>query len=225
MKTRSLLITVVASILVAASLLPAAFAQQMNYQGRLTDSSGNILQDGQYTLTFELFDDPTAGASVWGPFLSDDGSGNGHGTKADLVNGRFNVILGPNDTAGRALAASFGGPRYLQITVGTQPLLPRQQILSAPESLHAINADHATLADGISGSLNVTGNFQVGGGSTFSGPVNSLAAASFGTLATGNTTITGDLNVSGIAKFGSTQRQMFDVGNGIFGIGVQDSTE
>jgi hypothetical protein len=226
MKTRSLLINMAASILLAAALLPAAFAQQMNYQGRLTDSSGNVLQDGQYTLTFELFDDPTAGSSVWGPFLSDDGSGNGHGTKADLANGRFNVILGPNDTAGRPLAGSFvGGPRYLQITVGTQPLLPRQQILSAPEALHSINADHATLADGISGSLNVTGNFQVGGSTTLSGPVNSLAAASFGTLATGNTAINGDLNVTGVAKFGSTERQMIDIGNGIFGMGVQDSTE
>jgi hypothetical protein len=226
MKTRSLSISFALCVALAAALAPTGFAQQMNYQGRLTDSSGNALQDGQYTLTFELYDAATSGTRVWGPFVYDGASGDGHGPKADLVNGRFNVILGPNDTATNAISGAFGGARFLQITVaGNPPLLPRQQILSAPESLHAINADHATIADGINGSLNITGNFQVGGNSTFSGSVTSPSAASFGTLASGNASVTGDLNLTGIAKFGSTERQMFDVGNGVFGIGVQDSTE
>jgi hypothetical protein len=205
-----------------AAFASSLFAQQINYQGRLTDASGNALQDGQYTLTFDLYDAPDAGTKVWGPFAYDGGAGDGHGPKADLVNGRFNVILGPNDTTGRDLSGVFGGARYLQITVASNPpLLPRQQILSAPESLHAINADHATIADGINGSLNITADFHVGGNSTFTGTVSSPSAATFGS----NVGVGGNLNVTGVAEFGSTERQMIDVGNGLFGMGVQDSTE
>jgi len=96
-------------LLALVAFAPALFAQQMNYQGRLTDASGNPLQDGQYTITFDLYDGPVNGAKVWGPFAYDGGSGNGHGAKVDLVNGRFNVILGPNDTTSRPLSGAFGG--------------------------------------------------------------------------------------------------------------------
>jgi hypothetical protein len=229
MKTRSLSISIALCLaLFGAALAPASFAQQMNYQGRLTDSSGNALQDGQYTLTFELFDAATAGARVWGPFVYDGGSADGHGPKADLVNGRFNVILGPNDTATNQLSGSFGGARYLQITVASNPpLLPRQQILSAPESLHAINADHATIADRINGSLNITANFHVGGNSAFDGTITSPQAASLGSVTTtGNATINGNLISKGTEDFGSSFRQMLNLYNGVsYGIGVQTNTE
>ena len=134
------------------SLLPLAVAaQQMNYQGRLTDPSGDPLTDGQYEITFNIYDAATAGTVVWGPFRFDGVSGDGHAALADLVNGRFNVILGPLDTATRPLTAAFAGsagaPRYLGITVaGASEILPRQQILAAPQALHADIAD--TVIDG-----------------------------------------------------------------------------
>jgi len=122
-----------------------AQAQQMNYQGRLTDTNGNALLDGQYTLTFNLYANATnSGAPVWGPFVCDSNPGNGHAAKADLVSGRFNVILGPLDTAGRTLPPAFtgGASRYLGIRVETgAEIAPRQQILAAPEALHAQIAD------------------------------------------------------------------------------------
>jgi hypothetical protein len=211
-----------------AAFAPVLFAQQMNYQGRLTDASGNPLQDGQYTLTFELFDGPVNGARVWGPFLYDGGSGAGHGPKADLVNGRFNVILGPNDTnaPARPLSGAFSGPRYLQITVASNPpLLPRQQILSAPDALHAINADHATLADGISGNLNVTGVFTVGGNSTFGGTISAPSGFTGDVSVSGNVSVGGALNVPGPANFGPSFRQMLNLSGVQYGIGVQTGTE
>ena len=79
-------------LLTLVALAPANLAQQMNYQGRLTDANGNALQDGQYTLTFDLYDAPESGAKVWGPFVYDGGSGDGHAPKADLVNGRFLIL-------------------------------------------------------------------------------------------------------------------------------------
>src|SRR5688500_209010 len=129
--------------ILALAFTTAAHAQPMNYQGRLTDTNGNVLLDGQYTLTFALYNVPEGGTPVWGPFQCDGAIGVGHAPKADLVNGRFNVIIGPNDTADQPLSAAFGGSRYLQITVGDNPpLAPRQQILAAPEALHAVRADH-----------------------------------------------------------------------------------
>ncbi len=134
MKTLPLLL----STLLLAAALPAA-AQQMNYQGRLTDASGNPLADGQQTLEFRLFDAATGGTEVWGPFVLDGTAGNGKGPRADLVNGRFNAVLGPLDTAGRPLANAFTNTtRYLQIKVGgNTPILPRQAILDTPTALMA----------------------------------------------------------------------------------------
>lgn len=127
------------------SLPVATLAQQMNYQGRLTDSAGNPLGDGQYTLTFKIYDAATGGTVLWGPFVV---------PAADLVNGRFNVILGPLDAAARSLpdafAGSTGAARFLGIQVDVNAeILPRQQILAAPEALHANVAD--TVIDGAIG--------------------------------------------------------------------------
>jgi hypothetical protein len=136
---------------VIAWLTPFAQADQMNYQGRLTDTNGLALTDGQYTLTFNVYTTASGGTAAWGPFVCDGIDGDGHAPKADLVNGRFNVILGPLDTDSDPITEAFdGGDRYLGITVGTNvnnELSPRQQVLAAPEAIHASEADFAYEAD------------------------------------------------------------------------------
>jgi hypothetical protein len=231
MKVPSIRSSILIWLLLISALWPAAKAQQMNYQGRLTDASGNVLQDGQYTLTFNMYDATTGGSNVWGPFIFDGAPGDGHGAKADLVNGRFNIILGPNDTTARPISGAFGGARYLQITVAQNPpLLPRQQILAAPEALHAVNADHATIADGISGSLNITGNFNVGSNSTVVG------TGTFGALTTGNLTATGTSTLAGLTStenitaqksinFPSSAGQKLNLYGASYAVGMQDFTE
>ena len=152
MKTLWISPLLTAWVLAVAVLVPdSARAQQMNYQGRLTDTNGTALLDGQYILTFNLYSAAAGGVPVWGPFVYDGNAGNGRAAKADLVNGRFNVILGPLDTAGRPLPPAFigGTNRHLGIKVGASgsEISPRQQILAAPQALHAREADHAALAD------------------------------------------------------------------------------
>lgn len=134
-----------------AALIPfPLLAQQMNYQGRLTDTLGNALADGQYTLTFNLYTAATGGTAIWGPFVCDGDVATGHAAKADLVNGRFNVILGSVDAASRSLTAAFAGREalFLGIKIGsTGPeISPRQQMLAAPEAIRARIAD--TVVDG-----------------------------------------------------------------------------
>lgn len=65
---------------------------------------------------------------------------------ADTVQGRFNVILGPTDTAGSNIVNAFNGgtTRYLQLTFQGNPILPRQQILAAPVALRALVSDTVT---------------------------------------------------------------------------------
>lgn len=187
-----------------ASIAWTASAQQMNYQGRLTDATGAPLQDGQYTIAFELYTTPTGGAPAWGPFICDGGSGAGYGPKADLVNGRFNVLMGPNDTNDAPMFAVVSQARYLQITVlPNPPLLPRQQIFSSPIAMYSERAGHAAVADSLSGSavnftdLNVSGNLNLGG--ALNGV--SVVAGNMsipGTLTVnGNETLLGALNLPG----------------------------
>src|SRR3990172_4580120 len=51
-------------------LTSAIFAQSsvpnlINFQGRLTDASGNPVTDGAHSVTFRLFDVPSGGAALW----------------------------------------------------------------------------------------------------------------------------------------------------------------
>src|SRR5262252_4500398 len=113
-----------------------SLTQQMNYQGRLTDSSGNAVADAQYSITFDIYDAATGGNDVWGPQI----------IPADTVQGRFNVILGPTDATARNIINAFDGgtTRYLQITFQGNAILPRQQILAAPVAFRALVSDTVT---------------------------------------------------------------------------------
>src|SRR5687767_11579554 len=91
---------VLRTIVFAAALIATAHAQPayVNYQGRLTDDIGQALPGGAYRLTFNIYDAPTGGNLIWGPFLCDGVAGTGHSALAMVANGRFNVVLGPQDT-------------------------------------------------------------------------------------------------------------------------------
>src|SRR5689334_20733420 len=119
--------------------LPLALRAQtvpalINYQGKLSNPDGTPLPTADYQLTFNIFDAATNGGLVWGPQIFDSQSAQGHGPKIPVVQGYFNLMLGPVDVSGASLANAFGGSnRYVEIKVGTnQPILPRQQILTAP---------------------------------------------------------------------------------------------
>ena len=133
--------------LLAAVFTAAAPAQQMNYQGRLTDNAGAPQLGSEVTLTFSMWTLPSGGAKVWGDFQ----------LNADLIDGRFSVKLGDatgDDGNGTLLSTAFAtnpGFRYLEVKVGNDAPLPRQQVLPAPTALHAVRATtaDAVIANGI----------------------------------------------------------------------------
>ena len=132
-------------VLLAAGL--GAFAQSVppliNYQGQLANPDGSPLPTADYTLTFNLYNTASGGNPIWGPEVFDGTAGQGHGPKIPVVQGYFNVMLGPSDTAGQSLATAFdGSDRYLEIKVGgNNPIAPRQRLLTAPFAFKAANAD------------------------------------------------------------------------------------
>ena len=117
------------------AMIGIAHGQQMPYQGRLTDSTGAPLPGPQATLHFSFWISPTGGSPSWGEWA----------VNADLIDGRFSVKLGDaigRDDLGRSLrdVLSAFGELFIQIRVGTDDPLPRQQVLPAPTAISSYNA-------------------------------------------------------------------------------------
>lgn len=120
----------------------------MNYQGRLTSDAGAPLADGTYRLAFRLYTnavpttDPANDPVIWGREYD-----------VSLIGGGFNVVLGAagagpvsESTAVNDLSFAFGDAnRFLELRIVrdaagvevNRPILPRQQLLSAPYALQA----------------------------------------------------------------------------------------
>ena len=123
--------------------------QLINYQGQLLDGAGNPLANGDYVIQVRLFSSESGGTPIWGPQVFSGQSGTGFAPKVAVVLGRFNLVLGPQDTAGQNLANVFAGNAtvFIEIQVGTgNPISPRQQVLSSPFSMAAANAANAANA-------------------------------------------------------------------------------
>ena len=150
---------------------PAAppVAPSIGYQGRLTNPSGSPVDDGVYTMTFSIYDDPTAGATLWTQTSA-----------LTITNGLFDVALG--SVANPINAAVFpGGPRWLGVQVDPDPeMTPRQPFDSVPyailaEALRAGGMTSSTMSaplytftnNGPGPALLVNGNAHVHGNLTW----------------------------------------------------------
>ena len=130
-----------------ACLNPSARGQSVpqliNYQGQLLDAAGTPMPNGDYDIEVRLFPVDTGGAALWGPQVFNGQSGTGFRPRVSVVQGRFNMVVGPQDTTARDISTVFSSNQsvYIEIKVGTaSPIAPRQQILSAPYALKAGNS-------------------------------------------------------------------------------------
>ena len=106
----------------------------MNYQGALKDSEGDSL-DGEYDMTFRIYDDLTGGTELWSETLNN----------VSVVQGSFSVLLG--DTKPLTADLFSSADRYIGVTVADYgELSPRGRIASVAYALTAANADLATRA-------------------------------------------------------------------------------
>lgn len=107
-----------------SSLVYSAVPHLINYQGRLTDSSGTPL-NGSYSLTFRIYDAETAGNLLW----EETHSG------VVIQKGIFSVLLG---SVKNLDDLPFNKQYYLEIKVGNEVLSPRQIIASAAYAIAGV---------------------------------------------------------------------------------------
>ena len=125
--------------LILANIAFSQIPQTISYQGVLTDASGMAVTDGNYSLTFNLYESATGGSSIWGETQD-----------IAVVNGLFNAILG----SVKPLSNSFDRPYWLGIAIGSDAELePRIELTSSAYSLNArsvadSSVTSAKIADG-----------------------------------------------------------------------------
>ncbi|MBI1745093.1 MAG: hypothetical protein HYR55_00710 [Acidobacteria bacterium] len=113
------------STLLAASLMASTWAQAPNsisYSGLLTNAQGEP-REGPFNMTFRIFDGPMGGTPLHVQPIPN----------VTVRKGQFNVLLGP---FADNVFLQGSSSRYVEVQVGPDPpLLPRQQLTSAPFAL------------------------------------------------------------------------------------------
>jgi len=123
-----MIVAVMPALVGRAAPVPAI----INYQGYLSNLSGNPLPDGNYDMTFTFFDSLSGGTALWTE--NHDGA-----NPVAVVNGRFNVSLGAiSPFAGAPLL--FDRNYYLEVTVDAYgPMAPRLELTAVPYTNQAGN--------------------------------------------------------------------------------------
>lgn len=117
-------LTLFVFLCLAAPLAYGQIPREMSYQGVLAEADGSPASDGNYSMTFSLYDTDTGGAPLW------------QEAKVVMVeDGVFNVILGDVTP----LALGFDEGYWLGIQVGADPELePRVKLTASAYSLNAV---------------------------------------------------------------------------------------
>jgi len=120
--------------IILSSIAFADVPNLINYQGRLTNDSGEVL-DTTVSIVFTIYDDSVSGNVWWTE----------NNPSVTTVGGLFNVLLG---SINPVPDSTFDGPnRWLGITVGTDSeISPRSRLISVPYSYLAAKADTASFA-------------------------------------------------------------------------------
>lgn len=117
----------------------AAIPHLINYQGRLTDSSGKPLE-GAYNLTFRIYDAETAGNLLWEEIQSG----------IVIQKGIFSILLGSIKSLDDL---PFNKQYYLEIKVNNEVMTPRQIIASAAYAIAGVPSGVIVMWSGSVGSI------------------------------------------------------------------------
>ena len=151
MHTKQTMHTILRSTLAAvliAILFPATMAQarQINFQGRLTDGSGNPVT-GNVNVIVRVYDAETLGNLLYTETI---------GTVA-VVNGVYSFQFG--EAAGQDINAVLNAATpWVEVSIDGAPLTPRQRLNAVPFALRA------TSVDGLNTGLGGTVEFGASGG-------------------------------------------------------------
>ncbi len=118
------------------TLLISQIPNQISYQGRILDTDGNPVSDGNYLMLFSIWNDATS-TDVTKLVFSET-------QNVSLVNGFFNVNIGStSDLTG----VSWSNTLWLETKIGDDAPYPRTQLTSVPYSFFTLTAETALKAD------------------------------------------------------------------------------
>jgi hypothetical protein len=122
------------SAFMVVSIYGQGIPETINYQGLLKDTSGVIVPNGNYSITFKLYDSESGGTELWSE------------TKlVYVIDGIVNTRLG-NLTS--IPASIFAGMTWLGITIETGiELTPRIVLSSVPYSFISMNVPDGSITD------------------------------------------------------------------------------
>jgi len=127
----------------------SSFNQEINYEGKLTDTSGVAILDGNYCMKFAIYDTacttaPCSGVELWSE------EWNAGSTKVNTTSGLFSILLGSHT----AFPNIFDNANlYLQVQLDpssdcsagyTQTFLPRKQLGAVPAAIQSSRLENKT---------------------------------------------------------------------------------
>jgi len=132
MKKTVLFFVVLITLISISNIYSQGIPQTINYQGVLKDASGVVVPNGDYSLTFKLYDLPSGGSALWNE------------TKTiNVVGGIINTQLG---SVTPITSATIVGAAWLGITVGTgSELIPRITLTSVPYSIMSLTVPSGSI--------------------------------------------------------------------------------
>jgi trimeric autotransporter adhesin len=157
-------------LLFIATFLYAAVPSLINFQGRLTDPSGNPISTAQ-SMVFRIYSVDTGGATLFSETQS---------VTPDAV-GIYNVLIGNSV----ALGDIFNQDLWLEVTVNGQTLSPRYRLTSSPYAMRA------SIANDIPD--NTVTSTKIANGAVTNADINASAAISLSKLEK-DPSVTGTLN-------------------------------
>ena len=145
-----ILLTTVCFLLFAINI-SAEVPKVINYQGYLTDDSGNPVAGESYLVKFIIYDAVSAGTEIW----------NSGYQPITTTSSLFTYQLGSNVAFPNGIFSDTN--RYLGITIGTDTeMSPRIKMSSIAYAYHSLQADSAnialTISDGIVTSIKLADN-------------------------------------------------------------------
>jgi len=171
----------------------AAFAdipQMISYQGKVTDTGGTPVADGNYSMQFRIYDDATGGTLKWDSGIR----------LVTVSGGVFEVLLGESPQP--AITLPFDEDYWLLVTVASDDQLPRQRLGSV---------GYAYMASGVIPGTEINGEITSGTSSALKAVNTASSGTRYGLY--GQTTAT-----SG-TTYGVYGRSASTTGRGVVGLG------
>ncbi len=172
----------------------AEIPQMINYQGKVTDSGGTPVVDGDYTMRFRIYDAVSSGNLEWD---------SGNRTVA-VIDGIFNVGLGESPQP--ALSLGFNEDYWLLVTFSGDDQTPRKRLGSV---------GYAYMASGLVAGTEVSGSVNSGTYAAIKGTNTATAGITYGIF--GSSTSTDGRGIYGYATAGTGTT------HGVYGLSISPS--